>query len=161
MRCQVGASTYGSVDLQVMWVTSQSVQSPTVQFGLTTTSLKSVAAYKTSTYTTPDYTSGLLLSTCYSLKATSTMQLSLAWNQTNSTTTGGRESFPVTHSSRIGDAGGDWNDWNTFNTNRNYPITFLATGDVGTIPYCEGCQLTIPGMISYTEKVCGEQLQYG
>jgi len=58
----------------------------------------------------------------------------------------------TTYYYRLGDETG-WSNVHTFSTDRQLPIRFVATADLGTHPYCEGCDATVAGIQTVHSKV--------
>jgi hypothetical protein len=62
---------------------------------------------------------------------------------------------------RVGDtAGGTWSNVHTFSTDRQVPVTFIATGDIGTVPYCKDCQQTIAAMETFSQQTFVDFIQH-
>jgi hypothetical protein len=108
-----------------MWTTPTSVSKPLVQYGLSASSLTYSASATTGGYTVGSYKSGSIHTAIL---------------------TGLKDD--TTYYYRAGDASGNW--WTSvasFSTAREYPVRFIATGDIGTAPECLGCPLTIKEML--------------
>eukprot|EP01126_Amoeba_proteus_P044311 TRINITY_DN4919_c0_g2_i1.p1 TRINITY_DN4919_c0_g2~~TRINITY_DN4919_c0_g2_i1.p1 ORF type:complete len:400 (+),score=68.84 TRINITY_DN4919_c0_g2_i1:74-1273(+) len=118
-------------EMSVTWLTQSNVTSPLVQFGLDPTKFSSsVLAYTTKQYTFLVYTSGYIH---YARLSGLQPNLRYYYRVGNSETD-------------------DWSDVFHFSTGRQLPISFFATGDVGTTPYCQDCGNVIGGMVDYDKK---------
>lgn len=76
----------------------------------------------------------------------------LAFSLARNTITG-RVDDSISTNRRVGDDSGIWTSFNAFFTNRQAPVSFFATGDIGTVPICEGCGEVVSGMMFYASKV--------
>lgn len=115
-------------EMSVTWLTPSDVSKPLVQYGFTSSNLNySQVPYENTYYEWVDfYVSGQIhFARLTGLQSKTTFYY------------------------RVGDvATNTWSDVISFQTRaQEYPVTFIATGDLGTAPWCIECKQTFQGMI--------------